>query len=103
MAKDSYILGRVLAHKNTNLDTVKEALKVYEQFRQPVASDILERSRTVGMIYDFNHPDFDGSGQEPSLESLKERSQVLYRHWSKQWESTPEGDWNQASRILDGL
>ena len=96
-------MGRTLAHANVRRENVAEALKVYEAVRLPAAQEVLERSRTVGLFYDFNHPDFDADGVEITHESLKTRADELQRYWSRQWEGTPEGAWELIAAELEKL
>jgi len=56
--QDAHILGHLLANPNASLDWVEEILHIYQEIRLPFASKAAERSRTNGLIYDFNHPDF---------------------------------------------
>ncbi|PSR73282.1 hypothetical protein PHLCEN_2v10860 [Hermanssonia centrifuga] len=51
--EDAYILGSLLGHPSTTLDTLPHALKAYEHVRLPLANNVLTCSRDAGLIYDF--------------------------------------------------
>ena len=92
-----------MAHDKVGLDRVAEVLKIYEGVRLPAAQEVLERSRTVGLFYDFCHPDFDKEGKEITDETLKARGEALRQFWSRQWSGTPEQSWNLIAEELDKL
>lgn len=96
------MLGHILAHPAVDLSNVREALQVYEKVRLPVANAVVERSRTTGLIYEFNYPAaFGCHDEDASLEEMAEHFiDTVYGQWTWQWEGLPSEDWVKAQETL---
>ncbi len=100
--QDAYILGRILTHPAVHLGNVHEALQVYQKVRLPIANAAVERSRTTGLIYEFNYPAAFGCHDEDTSEAdMTERFiDAVYGQWTWQWEGLPTEDWAKAEELL---
>lgn len=106
VAKDAFILGRLLAHEGTNIENIKTALKVYEDVRLPIANAMVERSWNTGLLYEFIVAPGGGSwcGVEPSsAEGLGMIAGAIDDAWSWQSEELPQVDWLRAEEQLRRL
>jgi len=97
--EDAYILGRLLADEMTGKNIVADALKIYQDIRLAVGRNIVAVSRDVGMMYEFNGPDYDGVDRE-DRDAIKRWGETLYKKWSFQWTGSPEDDWQRARALL---
>lgn len=91
--EDAYILSELLGSPLTNLETLSEALKAYEQIRKPLASHVLQGSRDAGRLYEFSGPPKD---------NYPELAACISKQWDWLWTSTPEQDAELALSILKG-
>jgi len=101
--EDAFILGRLLAHKGTNNENIKTALKVYEDVRLPIANAMVERSWNTGLLYEFIVAPGGGSwcGVEPSsAEGLGMIAGAIDDAWSWQSKELPQVDWLRAEEQL---
>ncbi|GJJ12598.1 hypothetical protein Clacol_006841 [Clathrus columnatus] len=89
--EDAYVLSELLGSHLTTLDTLVEALKVYEDVRKPVASHVLLGSQNAGRLYEFNGPPAD---HYPAL------AECISKQWDWMWASTPEKDVEHALSLL---
>jgi salicylate hydroxylase len=97
------MLGRLLAHNDTNLSNVAHALTVYQHLRLPAAQLAAERSQQNGHMYEFNDPDycFDDTVKREQLEALGEAVGASF-HWLAY--GGCEEDWATAEKLLrDGM
>ncbi|KAJ6551770.1 salicylate hydroxylase [Mycena capillaripes] len=100
--ESAYILGRVLAHPSTTRATVSTALKVYSDIRQPFANGIVDKSRLVGLIYDFSAPGmYDGVDSENEAEGLREITAAIKHEWEWVSQHGLQDDWQRAEKILN--
>ncbi|KAF8142497.1 hypothetical protein K438DRAFT_1994904 [Mycena galopus ATCC 62051] len=100
--ESAYILGRVLAHSSTTRATVSTALKVYSDVRQPFANGIVEKTRLVGLIYEFAAPGlYDGVDRENEAEGLREISAAIKREWEWVSQHGLQDDWRRAEKQLN--
>lgn len=93
------MLGRLLAHDDTNVINVGHALLVYQRLRLSVAQQAAERSRRNGHMYEFNDPDFcfDDKPTREQLETLGEAVGDSFR-WLGY--GGCEEDWATADKLL---
>ncbi|KAH8112076.1 FAD/NAD-binding domain-containing protein [Phellopilus nigrolimitatus] len=103
---DAYVLGRLLALPSVTPANIPEVLKIYDTVRRPFANDVVERSLTIGFLYELerNHlpPGIDAAKLEAGeREELKKLVEEAYRIWSVHWERTPEEDWVRAREMAD--
>ena len=56
--KDAFVLGRLLAHPLTTLDTVPAALKAYQDVRLPFAQFVAREAERTGYMYEFDSPGY---------------------------------------------
>ncbi|KAJ7838496.1 hypothetical protein B0H14DRAFT_3870038 [Mycena olivaceomarginata] len=101
--ESAYILGRVLAHPSTTRATVSTALKVYSDIRQPYTNSIVEKSRLVGLIYEFAAPGlYDGVDRENEAKGLREIGAAIKNEWEWVSQHGLQDDWRRAEKLLNG-
>jgi len=103
--EDAFILGRLLAHEETNKGNVQTALKIYEEMRLPIANGMVERSWNTGLLYEFIVAPGGGSwsGVEPtSSAGLRLIANAIDDAWSWQSKEPPQVDWLRAEEELLG-
>lgn len=65
---------------------------------------MVERSRTAGLLYEFNGlpEDVDGvkiyAGDRKELAKLGE---AIYQKWEIQWTQLPDEEWGRAEKLLN--
>lgn len=124
IAQDAHILGRLLAHPRIKPSNVRSALGVYNLVRRPFANAIVERSRDVGLLYEFDfgrtgdvrlrelsgrsgnrmRSDVDGRGEEEHVSGDKvdfERlGHAIYDLYAWKWGAMPDEEWKNAEADL---
>jgi salicylate hydroxylase len=106
--EDAYILGRTLAHPNCTKDTIVEALKIYEGIRLPFANTIAQKTRLVGLLYEFNvEGHYDGSypvhgADSDAIQTVKRAIHEQWE-WKEASERVPDDDWFNAEEMLGKL
>lgn len=98
--KDAYILGHLLSHPLSTIDTVATSLKVYEDMRLDFANRIISNSRDIGLMYEFNGPIYDGR-KGVSQEVLDEWGKAICERWEFQWTGSPAEELQQATAQLE--
>ncbi|KAJ7595705.1 hypothetical protein C8J56DRAFT_387258 [Mycena floridula] len=91
--EDAYVLAELLGHRQTTINTVSQALRIYDEIRRPFSTDIARRSFEIGRYVSLNHDgyDFDTVTDESELEStLREMGDIMIRESSWAWSSTVE-------------
>ena len=97
LQQDAHILGRLLSNKLVTKDTLSMALQIYQIIRQPFASNVVEKSRETGFLYEFNAPGYEVCEDKQSLKRLSEK---VFENWSWQWKLDVEEDWDRAEAML---
>ncbi|KLO12216.1 FAD/NAD-binding domain-containing protein [Schizopora paradoxa] len=101
--EDAYILGLILSEDVVNSSNLSAALKVYDSIRRPIGNAFVERSRSMGLAYEFNHiPEpAQKAGVEPSSpEGLKYLADFIFETWTANWRELPDKDWNEAQQLI---
>lgn len=103
--EDAYVLGRLLAHPATDLSNVTDALRIYDAVRRPVASDVVERSLKVGLLYELVAEAFPSGTDAAKVhagdrDELQKVAKEIMDMWVRQNASIPEEDWLRAQDML---
>ena len=104
--KDSYILGKLLASRSVTTSNLSSVLQIYDSIRRPFANHVVERSRSTGLLYEFDGlpDDVDETlARAGSDIELGKISREIYKRWEIQWTSLPDIEWKEAERKLKGL
>ncbi|THU93322.1 FAD/NAD(P)-binding domain-containing protein [Dendrothele bispora CBS 962.96] len=105
--EDAYILARILTYKTTTKSTLVAALKVYDEIRRPPSQYAAEVSRSNGMMYEYNHPDFvynsPGHPDGPSREELEKMGQALGKTFLWLAQGHIRDDWIKAQEMLEKI
>lgn len=88
------LLGRILGHRNTTLQTIPEALKIYDRLRRPRGNRVLEYALESGDIWD---------GWGPGGDSLEGRRKDSTGRMDWIWDYDVEEDWASASTQLESI
>ena len=139
--EDAFVLGHIICDTRVSFNTqnvrtksdarpktvsVEDALWAYDTARRPFATEVVERSRTVGFLYEFDGlevvgadsrrsgasefesvtseatpPDFAervASGDRAALDRL---GTAIYARWAVQWASLPDVEVGIAKRALN--
>ena len=96
--QDAHILGRLLSNSLVTRDTLSATLRIYEAVRGPFATQLLERSREMGLLYVLATPGYDICDDEESMGRL---SAKILENWRWQWELNVEDDWTKAQGMLN--
>ncbi|KAG9310152.1 hypothetical protein JVU11DRAFT_9772 [Chiua virens] len=89
--EDAYILATVLGHPSTTLETIPNALAVYNKLRRPFASDVALRAKSNGQM---------SVGQAGDI-PLAKLGEVMTKNWEWAWLSDLDGALNDAVGMLD--
>lgn len=118
--QDAYILGRLLTQPQVTHSRIFEALEIYDSIRRPFANGVVNATRKVGQLYEFEGIDIDGpstasnaSGKSTNLavfngdgtvvtksEWTKRWGDEVLKLWRWQWEDGPDADWVEAQKML---
>ncbi|KAJ7624371.1 hypothetical protein FB45DRAFT_836440 [Roridomyces roridus] len=99
--ESAYILGRILSHPSTTPQTIGHALQVYSAIRKPFANGIVEKTRLMGLMYEFNAPGlYDGRRGEGEGEGLEALGELIRREWEWVGMHGIREDWERAERML---
>lgn len=118
--QDAYILGRLLTQPQITHSRILEALEIYDSIRRPFANGVVNATRRVGQLYEFEGIDIDGpstasnaSGKITNTASLTGEGKVapksewakrwgdeVLKLWRWQWEDGPDADWVEAQKTL---
>ena len=78
---------------------------MYDAIRRPIGNDVVERSLTLGFLYelhpDYLAPDIDAArlraGDRAELQKLADQMKQI---WTFHWQDMPERDWERAQELL---
>ncbi|KAF7430636.1 hypothetical protein PC9H_006345 [Pleurotus ostreatus] len=100
--EDAHLLGRLLAHPKTTKDNLPVVLQIYQDIRLPFAQQKAERSRLNGLMYEFNHPDFqvNSKSSRDEMESLGKAVGETFGWLAK---GGCDDDWMEAEERLNKL
>lgn len=104
-SKDAHILARLLAHPSSTKHTIPSILKLHERLRLTRTQAAAEKSRTNGMMYEFNHPDFlfndpASHPEGPSRAELEALGNGVGTSFAWLAEGGIEEDWAEAQAQL---
>ncbi|KAK1217832.1 hypothetical protein PQX77_019505 [Marasmius sp. AFHP31] len=100
--EDAHILGRLLAHDKTTVESLKEVLKIYDAIRLPLAQMAAEGSWIIGLLYDCIHPDHPVTG-DTTAEELESLGVALQDALAWLGKGGCDQDWNEAEARLSQL
>lgn len=95
--EDAYILGTLLGHALTTLDTLPAALGVYDRVRRPFAELVQRKSRENGMLFTFQRHDVCDN----SPATLADLAYSVRTNWEWAWSTSVDGDVERAVRMLE--
>ncbi|KAF7350707.1 FAD NAD-binding domain-containing protein [Mycena sanguinolenta] len=105
--EDAHILARLLSHPVTRKENITGVLKIFEDLRLAPTQGAAERSRTNGMMYEFNHPDFLFNDpchpDEPSREELEALGDAVGLSFGWLADGNVEEDWAEAEAKLKNI
>jgi salicylate hydroxylase len=78
---------------------VPKALKIYQDIRLSVASNVVAISRDLGNMYEFNFGPYDGEDRDDK-DAIMRWGQAIFSKWHFHWIGIPEDDWKTAQRRL---
>ncbi|KAG1859289.1 hypothetical protein F4604DRAFT_1793252 [Suillus subluteus] len=93
--EDAFVLGRLLAHPLTTLDSVPAALKAYQDIRLPFSQFVARESARTGRMYDF-----DMSSTANVQEELEIQKEKIFAQWEWEGKDSPITEWLEAERKL---
>ena len=107
--EDAYILALLLSHPKTTLKTLPDALKVYEEIRRPLATEVQKGSFAAGTVFDFLAPeslevrDFGKNGNvgDEDFGKLWNLGHMLCDRWRWAWTTGSTGVEEQAISMLE--
>ena len=110
--EDAYILGSLLGHPKVTLETVSDALKIYEAIRLPHANEVQRRSAQAGWLLSFQDPISAQILDDPSgkvskectgddIGKLWETGHTLITRWMWAWSTDIESDRARAMDLLE--
>ncbi|KZT63440.1 FAD/NAD(P)-binding domain-containing protein [Daedalea quercina L-15889] len=104
-----FILGSLLAHPHATRQTLPRVLQIYDNIRRPFSQDIIRRSRTCGMLYDYmlspsvlaDIVDLSGVARDSPADDLARRSSTTQHLllWAR--DTSILDDRDKALRALD--
>jgi len=98
------MLARILTHEAITKSTLGTALKVYDEIRRPPSQRAAEISRSNGLLYEYNHPDFVFNPEQdpngPSKEDLEKMGEALGKTFLWLAEGHIRDDWLKAQELL---
>ncbi|KAH7915887.1 hypothetical protein BJ138DRAFT_1132302 [Hygrophoropsis aurantiaca] len=99
--EDAFVLGRLLAHELTTIETLPNALQIYQDIRLPFANYVARESYTTGFMYDFLASGyFDGLDRTNEAEELEKLHQAIVRQWDWQVKDGSIEEWVEAEKRL---
>ncbi|KZT01928.1 FAD/NAD(P)-binding domain-containing protein [Laetiporus sulphureus 93-53] len=108
-AEDAFVLANIIAHPAVTMETLPDALRVYDEIRRPFSQEIVERSRQTGLIYDLVSPalphiteEASASGEIPS-EILEEAGRMVVDLTSWLGSTSIMDDRDKALAMLNAL
>ncbi|EPQ55733.1 FAD/NAD P-binding domain-containing protein [Gloeophyllum trabeum ATCC 11539] len=110
--EDAYVLSSMLTHQLCTKATIPDVLSIYDCIRRPLANMVLENSRSIGILWDFNLPGFtdedvmargeDGKYQ-PNMDILKQMGRKADELQEWIWKKPAQAERNQAIEMLESL
>lgn len=97
--EDAFVLGRLLTHPSTNLETVHHALQVYDAVRRPRAQAVAELSRELGQLGDFTADLEMAEGDDEEAATAKRMETA--GSWI--WQGSMEEDVQRALAMFESL
>ncbi|KAF8823291.1 hypothetical protein HHX47_DHR10000282 [Lentinula edodes] len=90
--KDAYFLAELLGDPRTTLNTVQQALKVYDKFRRPWTQDASAKAMANGRYFTLHYDGFDFVHADATavVQKLHELSDVMIDEWKWCWTTTVE-------------
>ncbi|KAF9489300.1 FAD/NAD(P)-binding domain-containing protein [Pleurotus eryngii] len=100
--EDAHLFGRLLAHPKTTEDNLPIVPQIYQDIRLQFAQQKAERSRLNGLIYKFNHPDFqvNSKSSRGEMEALGKAVGETFGWLAK---GGCDDDWMEAEERLNKL
>lgn len=95
--EDAFVLGRLLSHPLTTLDTLPAALKAYQDVRLPFVQFVARESERTGRMLDFDAPSAHGGNVQEELDILKEK---ILAQWEWEGVGGAVADWLEAERKM---
>lgn len=93
------MLGRILAHEDTTLSNITEAMSVYQQLRLPVTASAAVNSRDNGRLYDFIHPEYPIK-PDATAPDLIELGSAIGNSFGWLAQGGCAEDWSKAEELL---
>ena len=112
LPQDAYVLGGILGHSKTTLDTLPAALRIYEAVRLPFATYVQQRSRMNGKLLHFERDDdepvlreitADGVDDAKLVKLLEDVGAAILEGWKWSWTTDVRDDLNRATDMLAEL
>ncbi|THH16400.1 hypothetical protein EW146_g4239 [Bondarzewia mesenterica] len=94
--QDAWILSALLSHPRTTLQNVARVLQIYSRIRQPLASQVAERSRRNGMYFALHDPN-----ESITVARLPELGERIRRNFEWAWNTDPNVDLRRALDTLE--
>ncbi|EGO23328.1 hypothetical protein SERLADRAFT_416692 [Serpula lacrymans var. lacrymans S7.9] len=102
--EDAFILGRLLSHELTTLSNLPDVLRIYQDIRLPVATQISQRAASTGYMYDFVAPGYyDGKDRSEEEEGLARLKDAINENWDWLAQEGSLSEWTEAERRLKEL
>ncbi|PPQ92631.1 hypothetical protein CVT25_007710, partial [Psilocybe cyanescens] len=100
--EDAYILAHLISKAVRTQTPISKLTEVYDAIRRPFANFVHSASRTHGLLYEFNAPDFVDvrKGEEVSSERLEKLSDMIVGDWEYAWLTTAEEDLQRGLAML---
>ncbi|KAG0704178.1 hypothetical protein DFH29DRAFT_393929 [Suillus ampliporus] len=99
--EDAFVLGRLLAHPLTTLDSVPAALKAYQDVRLPFSQFVARGSERAGYMVEFRLPGYyDGTDRGNEREEMEVLKEKILGQWGWEREGGGIAQWLQAERQL---
>lgn len=106
--QDGLVLAALLAHSETQHETITTALRIYDDVRRPFAQSIQDLSLKSGETVGLLSPRFQYITAEDSAKGALSASDLEHLHsdlmdtlrWT--WTTTLRGDYDKALEILRG-
>lgn len=99
--KDAFVLGRLLAHPLTSLDSLPAALKAYQDVRLSVTQLVARESYRAGCLLQFSmHGHYDGTDRGNEREGLEILKELITRQHDNDGKGGVIAEWLEAEKKL---
>ncbi|KAJ3725042.1 hypothetical protein DFJ43DRAFT_585119 [Lentinula guzmanii] len=90
--EDAYFLAELLGDPRTTLNTLPQALKVYDKFRRPWTQEASAKAMANGRYFTLHHDGFDFSHADAAavVQKLHELTDLMIDEWKWCWTTTVE-------------